>query len=123
MSAVACNPVTGAKGKVLPSIYSHNDAFSEQVSQALAIKLNLKTAQHANEKALGHLLQSDTYNGELKQTLQARSAVYGTQLDPSWFTKNYGLSVKIKSLRERRIARSMLAGAPVFLAQLNIHKT
>ena len=83
MSSVACNPVSGAKGGVVSRLSNHNDTFSEQVSQALAIKLNLKTAQHANEKALCQLLQKGTYNGELKQTIQARSAVYGAQLDPS----------------------------------------
>ena len=51
MSSVACNPVAGAKGWV-PNISNHSDTFSEQVSQALAIKLNLKTTQHTNEKAL-----------------------------------------------------------------------
>ena len=82
MSSIACNPTDGAKGRV-PSFASSKDTFSEQVSQALAIKLNLKTTQHANEKALVMLLQADSYCGELKQTLQARAAVYGTQLDPS----------------------------------------
>ena len=82
MSSIARNPVSGAKGGV-PGNVSHNDNFSEQVSQALAIKLNLKTAQHANEKALGQLLQKGTCKGELKQTLQARAAVYGSQLDPA----------------------------------------
>ena len=69
MSSVACNPVEGAKGEVLSSLSHINDNFNEQVSQALAIKSNLKTAHHANEKALGLLLQSSTCNGELKQIL------------------------------------------------------
>ena len=72
----------GAKGPV-PSFSNNKDTFGEQISQALAIKLNLKTTQHANEKALVQLLQADSYCGELKQTLQARAAVYGTQLDPA----------------------------------------
>ena len=83
MSSIARNPVSGAKGGVPGNVSQHNDTFSEQVSQALAIKLNLKTAQHANEKALGQLLQKGTCKGELKQTLQARAAVYGSQLDPA----------------------------------------
>ena len=83
MSSVACNPVEGATGRIISNFDHLNDNFNEQVSQALAIKLNLKTVHHANEKALGLLLQSNTCNGELKQTLQARAAVYGSQLDPA----------------------------------------
>ena len=81
MSSVACKPEAKAKGEVVSNFAYPNDTFSEQVSQALAIKLNLRTSQHANEKALGQLLQAN--NGELKKTLQARAAVYGAQLDPA----------------------------------------
>ena len=80
MSAIACNPSSGAKGRVENSF---SNTFREQVSQALAIKLNLKTNQQANERALSQLLNSKARSGELKQVLQARAAVYEDLLDPS----------------------------------------
>ena len=82
MSMIACNPSRGATGQVVSS-NKYSDTFSEQVSQALAIKLNLKTNQQANERALAQLLQSRGRNSELKQTLQARAAVYDDLLDPA----------------------------------------
>ena len=82
MSAVATHPKENATGKVENNL-RHSDTFSEQVSQALAIKLNLKTSQQANERALSQLLKSPTRNGELKQTLQARAAIYDNLLDPA----------------------------------------
>ena len=48
MINIACNPSHGAKGPVPYDFGSYN-SFSEQVSQALAIKLNLKTVQQAND--------------------------------------------------------------------------
>ena len=54
MSNIACNPSHGAEGQVPYDFGSYN-SFSEQVSQALAIKLNLKTVQQANERALEKL--------------------------------------------------------------------
>ena len=82
MSSIACNAEAGAKG-VFNSISQDNDSFKEHVSQALAIKLNLKTTQQANEKVLLSLLKSEGKNSGLKQTLQARAAVYGSLLDPA----------------------------------------
>ena len=51
MSAIACNAEVGAQGR-FNSVSGGNDTFKEYVSQALALKLNLKTNQQANEKAL-----------------------------------------------------------------------
>ena len=82
MSTIACNPVEGSKGGV-PQKSFHNDTFSEQVSQALAIKLNLKTNQHANKNALRHLVKWKTLTGGLRQTLQAKAAIYDTLLSPA----------------------------------------
>ena len=82
MSAIACNAEAGAKG-VFNLVSGGDDTFKEQVTQALAIKLNLKTNQQANERALRNLLQSKGRNISLKQALQARAAVYGYALDPA----------------------------------------
>ena len=98
------------------------DSFNEHLGQALALKLNLKTSQQANEKVLLSLLKPGGENAGLKQTLQARAAVYGALLDPAWFCKNYDLRGKLQSLQKRRVARSMLVGAPLFSAQLGAHK-
>ena len=59
------------------------NTFSEQVSKALAIKLNLKTKQHADKNALAQLVKSKSLTGGLKQALQARVAVYDSLLSPS----------------------------------------
>ena len=82
MSSIACNAEAGAKG-VFNLVSQGNDSFKEHVSQALALKLNLKTTQQANEKVLLSLLKSDGQKGGLKQMLQARAAVYGNFLDPA----------------------------------------
>ena len=50
MSAIACNAEVGAQGK-FNLVSGGNDNFKEYVSQALALKLNLKTTQQENEKA------------------------------------------------------------------------
>ena len=119
MSKIACNPVDGATGQVDSGI-NHNDPFREQISQALAIKLNLKTTQHANENALGQVVKSKSLTGG--QTLQARAAIYDSLLSPSWFCKSFNLSSKVQTIRQRRLARSMLIGAPVLLAQVDINE-
>ena len=59
------------------------DNFKDQLSQALALQLNFKTTQQANEKALRSLLKSQGLATDLKQALQARAAVYGELLDTS----------------------------------------
>ena len=61
----------------------HPDPFSEQISQALALQLNLATSQQANERALAKLTKTKNGTGGLKQTLQARAAIYGNLLDPT----------------------------------------
>ena len=51
MSAIVCNAGAGAKG-VFNLVSRGVDSFKEQVTQALALKLNLKTNQQANERSL-----------------------------------------------------------------------
>ena len=75
MSAIAINPETGAPGTGIQENYT-DDNFRREVSQALAIKLNLKTRHHANEKMLHELVRSGGKCSTLKQAVQARSAVY-----------------------------------------------
>ena len=120
MSTISNNAVEEAKGRGCTG--DHNDSFKEQITQALAIKLNLKTNQQANERALSQLSKSNSLHGGLKQTLQARAAVYGKLLDPAWFCQNFELSAKVQTIRKRRVARSMLIGAPIFSAQLGVHE-
>ena len=75
MSAVARNPRWGLSGKVTGN--NLDDKFQNEVSQALAIKLDLKTRQHANEKVLNQLVHSGGECSSLKQAVQARAAIYG----------------------------------------------
>ena len=91
------------------------------MTQALALQLNFKTTQQANEKALGDLFKPKSISPGLRQTLQARAAIYGDLLDPSWFVRNSDLSSKLKSLKDRRLARSMLMGAVLMITQVGAH--
>ena len=75
MSAIANNAEAGAKG-VFNLVSGGDDTFKETVTQALALKLNLKTNQQANERALLNLLKSKGSTVNLKQTLQSRTAIY-----------------------------------------------
>ena len=81
MSAVARDPRRGFSGKVTGN--NLDDKFQSEVSQALAIKLDLKTRQHANEKVLNQLVHSGGECSSLKQAVQARAAVYGEVGEPS----------------------------------------
>ena len=82
MSTIACNAEAGAKG-VFNLLSSAEDSLMEQVTQALALKLNLRTNQQANERSLLKLLKSKGLDGNLKPIFQPRAAVYGYQLEPS----------------------------------------
>ena len=82
MSAIACHAEVGAQGR-FNLVSGGNETFKEYVSQALELKLNLKTTQQANEKALLDIKKSRGSSAGLKQALQARAAIYGDLLDPS----------------------------------------
>ena len=120
MNAIATNAEAQTKG-VFSGISGGGDNFKEEFAQALALKLNLKTTQHANEKALRQLLNAKGAAYSLKQVLQARAAIYENMLDPSWFVKNVDISAKAKGLNQRREARSMLIGAVLLVAQIGAH--
>ena len=47
--------------------------------------------------------------------------MYGTSLDPKYFDKGKDLSKKTKNPRDRRIARGMLIGSALFVAQIGAH--
>ena len=81
MSSMAQDPTRSTTGKVASQHL--DDKFQTEVSQALALKLNLKTRQHANVKMLGRLIQSGAECSSLKQAVQARTAIYGEVGDPS----------------------------------------
>ena len=83
MSSIACNAEFLAKGTFSNVAKGGEDNFKDQLSQALALQLNFKTTQQANEKALRSLLKSQGLATDLKQALQARAAVYGELLDTS----------------------------------------
>ena len=82
MSSIACNAESEARG-VFELASQGTDSFNEQIGQALALKLNLKTSQQANEKVLLSVVKSGGKKAGLKQILQARAAVYGGLLDPA----------------------------------------
>ena len=96
--------------------------FSEQVSHALALKLNLSTHQHANERALWTMRRDGAIRCSLKQTVQARSAIYDSQVKPRWFEKLEDVSRKAKTPKLRRTVRSNLIAAPLFVSQLGLDK-
>ena len=81
MGAIARNPDDGSPGRVMSNYL--DDEFKTEVSQALAIKLDLKTRQHAHKKMLQKLIKSGGNCSSLKQALQARAAVYDEVADPS----------------------------------------
>ena len=81
LSSIAQNPDRGAAGKV--SQNNLDDEFQSEVSQALALKLDLKTRQHANDKMLNKLIRSGGKCSSLKQAVQARAAIYGEVGEPS----------------------------------------
>ena len=121
MSAIARNS-RGADQRTGHYNQDFESKFHEQVSQALALKLNLSTHQHANEKALGVLRKSGGEGCNLKQTLQARAAIYDSEVSPTWFGKDEALNSKAKTLKLRRAARSHLIAAPLFIAQVGVDK-
>ena len=55
----------------------------EEINQALALKLDLKTTQKANEKALASIITSRGSATDLRQALQARAAIYENLLSPA----------------------------------------
>ena len=81
MSSMAQSPTRRTTGKVASQQF--DDKFQTEVSQALALKLDLKTRQHANDKMLGRLIQSGGECSSLKQAVQARAAIYGEVGEPS----------------------------------------
>ena len=82
MSAISLNSEAAASG--IGTDLNHTDnKFRQAVTQALAIKMNLKTHQHANEKVLRNIVATGGRCGTLKQAVQARAAVYNEAVDPS----------------------------------------
>ena len=118
MSAISANPEMADSGNGF-GISDTDNKFRQEVSQALAIKLNLKTQQHANEKILRNIVATVGKCGTLKQAVQARAAVYDEcdeSVDPTWFKKGTDISKKAKTLHDRRRIRSQLIGAPRLVA-------
>ena len=83
LSTIARNPVEGAQGTGYNMNNSPTEKFHNEFSQAVALKLNLKTQQHANEKMLRTLMGTGGQRSVLKQAVQARAAVYDQVIDPS----------------------------------------
>ena len=83
MSSIACNAESGAQGVFSKVLGRENKDFNEEINQALALKLDLKTTQQANEKSLSTLISAKGSAIGLRQTLQARAAIYGNVLSPS----------------------------------------
>ena len=103
MSAIARN-LPGTDQRTDYGNQDFESKFHEQVSHALALKLNLSTQQHANEKALGVLRKNGGERCNLKQTLQARAAIYDSGISPTWFDKEEALNSKAKTPKLRRAA-------------------
>ena len=117
MSSVACNPHTASQGTV-PNRSSGSE-LDEQLKLGLAVQLGLNGTDQVNKRALKNLVTSKQARSSLKQTVRARACVYGEVLKPSLFSRREDLGGKTRSLGDRRQARAMLAGAPLFLTQLS----
>ena len=52
LSAIACNAESGAQGVFAKVLGREKNDFNEEINQALALKLDLKTTQQANKKSL-----------------------------------------------------------------------
>ena len=87
----------------------------------MAQKLDIGSAQMVNEQALLNITKSKGSTADLKQALKARAAIYGATLDLSHFRKGADLSAKVKTAKDRRRARGMFIGAPLFVAQAGAH--
>ena len=119
MRMVAQNPRERVTGTSSGFDVTDND-FKTQISQALALKLNLKTQQHANERMFRRMVASGGDCSSLKQAVQARASVYGEISDASWFTRSFDIGGKAQTLKQRRIVRSQLASAPLLVAQTGL---
>ena len=72
------------EGRVSGSCQNNVDQdFHREVSQALALKMNFKTKQYANEKVLSDLQKTGGSTADLRSALQAHAAIYGESLNPS----------------------------------------
>ena len=116
MSTFAKCPQGDLSGRSFGVNYS-DDSFKSEVCQALALKLNLKTHQHANEKVLQEIVKTGGRCRTLKQAVQARAAVYEEVADPSWFVKNCDIGAKAQLSTQRRVVRSQLITAPLLIAK------
>ena len=117
MSQITSNPSASSQGNRSRS-FEIKDQLNNQLQMALAINLGLNGPQEEKERALHNVLTSKSARGDLKQVLQSRAEIYGDALDPNWFKPGTDMGTKAKSLRERNLARSQLAGAPLLVAQL-----
>ena len=119
MSALERNPCDESTRKV-SGRSDFESKFNEQLSHALALKLNLSTHQHANERAIGAMRRNGANRCSLKQTVQERAAIYDSQVKTRWFEKSEDVSRKAKTPKLRRTVRSNLIGAPLFVLQLGL---
>ena len=116
MSRIACHVDSASQGKV-KSKSDLKMELNEQLSLALAIQMGLNGVNQVNERALLNVRTSKSARGDLKQVLQSREELYGASLDPGWFKRGYSLGTKAKSTSQRNKAWSLLAAAPLTVAQ------
>ena len=122
MNLIASNAEANTTGVFSSVIDGRADqSRHDNLTWAIAQKLDIGSAQMANEQALLNITKSKGSTADLKQALKARAAIYGATLDPSHFRKGTDLSAKAKTARDRRRARGMLIGAPLFVAQAGAH--
>ena len=117
MSRISGDPSSAAQGSLLGSDDLNNRLF-EQTQMALAVNLGLQGPQLIKERALHNVLTSKAARGDIQQILQSRAEIYRDELDPKWFKASGDLGGKARTLRQRKQARSQLAGAPLLVAQL-----
>ena len=122
MEALANNAEAGPSGIFRSIVDGKPDGLrQETLNWAIAQKLDIGSAQQANEHALMTVTKAKGSTADLQQALKARAAIYGKTLDPAHFRKGVDLSSKIKNHRDRRRARGMFIGAPLLVAQVGAH--
>ena len=117
MSRIACHTDLASKGSSLNLSDLRKD-LNDQLQLALAVKMGLNGSQQINERALYNVVTSQSARGDLKQVLRARAELYGEMLEAKSFKRNFDLGGKTKSSKEKRQARTMLAAAPLLVAQI-----
>ena len=94
-----------------------SDKDWSQLQRELAVKMELSGSQ-LKQRPLAAILASNPGRSVLTKVLQCRAEIYGDSQDPKMFIKNSDLGGKSRTIMSRNNARSLLASAPLLVAQI-----